>query len=102
MPSKIYIISDMEFDYCIEGGNSIPLFNAMKKKYENYGYRLPDVIFWNVNSRQSNMPVTMSETGTALISGFSPSVFDMAVSGEITPVKIMEKVISSERYVKIV
>lgn len=102
IPSKIYIISDMEFDCCIVGGNSIPLFNAMKKKYKNYGYRLPDVIFWNVNSRHSNMPVTMSETGTALISGFSPVVFDMAVSGEVTPVKIMENVISSERYAKIV
>ncbi|MDE6093049.1 MAG: DUF2828 family protein, partial [Ruminococcus sp.] len=59
MPSKLYIISDMEVDYCIEGGNSTPLFNAMKKKYGNYGYKLPDVIFWNVASRQSNMPVTM-------------------------------------------
>lgn len=102
MPSKIYIISDMEFDCCIEGGNSTPLFNAMQKKYENYGYKLPDVIFWNVNSRQSNMPVTMSETGAALISGFSPVVFDMAVSGEVTPLKVMENVISSERYAKIV
>ncbi len=102
IPSKIYIISDMEFDCCIVGGNSIPLFNAMKKKYKNYGYRLPDVIFWNVNSRHSNMPVTMSETGTALISGFSPVVFDMAVSGEVTPLKVMENVISSERYAKIV
>lgn len=102
MPSKLYIISDMEFDYCIEGGNSTPLFNAMKKKYGNYGYKLPDVIFWNVASRQSNMPVTMSETGAALVSGFSPVIFDMAISGEITPFAIMEKIISSERYAKIV
>ncbi|MDE5771131.1 MAG: DUF2828 family protein [Ruminococcus sp.] len=102
MPSKIYIISDMEFDYCIDGGNSIPLFNTMKKKYENFGYKLPDVIFWNVASRQSNMPVAMSETGAALVSGFSPVIFDMAINGEISPLAVMENIISSERYVKIV
>lgn len=98
LPSKIYIISDMEFDCCIEGGNSIPLFDAMKKAYNKAGYKLPDIIFWNVASRHSNMPVTMSETGVALVSGFSPVVFDMAISGDISPVKIMEKVLSSERY----
>lgn len=98
LPSKIYIISDMEFDYCIEGGNSTPLFNAMKTKYENYGYKLPDVIFWNVESRQSNMPVNISDTGATLVSGFSPVVFDMAISGELSPETIMEQVLSSERY----
>lgn len=102
MPTKIYIISDMEFDSCIEDGNNAPVFDLMKNKYAHYGYRLPDIIFWNVNSSQKNMPVTMSETGAALVSGFSPVIFDMALSGEISPLKVMEKVISSERYKKIV
>lgn len=98
LPTKIYIISDMEFDSCIIGGNSMPIFDTMKKAYAERGYKLPDIVFWNVASRQSNMPVTMSETGAALVSGFSPVVFDMAIAGDISPVKIMEKVISSERY----
>lgn len=101
LPSKIYIISDMEFDGCIEGGNNSTLFNAMQMKYKNNGYRLPDVIFWNVNSRNKNIPVNMSDTGVALVSGFSPVIFDMTISGDMSPVSIMEKVISSERYEKI-
>ena len=101
MPSKIYIISDMEFDGCIEGGNNSTLFNAMQRKYKNNGYKLPDIVFWNVNSRQENMPVSMSNTGATLVSGFSPVVFDMTISGDISPSSIMEKVISSERYAKI-
>ncbi|MCM1314766.1 MAG: DUF2828 domain-containing protein [Alistipes senegalensis] len=101
LPSKIYIISDMEFDYCISGGNSLPLFETMQKKYQVNGYKLPDVVFWNVNSMQSNMPVSISETGATLVSGFSPVVFDMTISGDISPSSIMEKVISSERYAKI-
>lgn len=98
LPSKIYIISDMEFDFCIEGGNSMPIFDTMKKAYADKGYKLPDIVFWNVASRHSNMPVTMSETGVALVSGFSPVVFDMAISGDLTPLNIMEATISSERY----
>lgn len=98
LPTKIYIISDMEFDSCIIGGNNVLLFDAAKKAYAERGYKLPDIVFWNVASRHSNMPVTMSEAGVALVSGFSPVVFDMAIAGDISPVKIMEKVISSERY----
>ncbi|MDE5834185.1 MAG: DUF2828 family protein, partial [Ruminococcus sp.] len=98
LPSKIYIISDMEFDMCIEGGNSMPLFNAMKNKYKNHGYELPTVIFWNVDSRNSNIPIDISDTGATLVSGFSPVIFDMAISNELSPESIMEKVISSERY----
>ncbi|MCM1506281.1 MAG: DUF2828 domain-containing protein [Ruminococcus flavefaciens] len=101
LPSKIYIISDMEFDYCIDGGNNDTLFHIMQRKYNKNGYNLPDVVFWNVASRHSNMPVSMSETGVALVSGFSQSVFDMTISGELSPVAVMEKVLSSERYAKI-
>ena len=98
MPSRLYIISDMEFDWCIEGGSDLTLFEAMKKKYARFGYVLPDIIFWNVNSRQQNVPVRFSETGAALVSGASPSVFDMVKSGEITPELIMNSIIYSERY----
>ena len=98
LSSRIYIISDMEFDCCIDGGNNFTVFEAMKRKYARYGYKLPDVIFWNVNSRSSNMPVTMSETGCALVSGFSPAIFDMIKEGSISPEKIMNDIIYSERY----
>ena len=98
MPSRLYIISDMEFDYCIEGGNSLTLFEAMKRKYARFGYALPDIIFWNVNSGQQNVPVRFSDTGAALVSGASPSVFDMVKGGEISPEIIMNSIICSERY----
>lgn len=98
MPKRLYIISDMEFDYCVEGGNSLTLFEAMKKKYESYGYRLPEIVFWNVNSRQSNIPVTMTQTGAALVSGATPAIFDMVRSGDISPQKVMNDIIYSERY----
>ena len=98
MPSKLYIISDMQFDSCIIGGNSEPMFREMRKLYRKHGYELPEVIFWNVNSRCDAVPVTRSETGAALVSGYSPAVFDMVMGGECSPEAVMNKILSSERY----
>lgn len=97
MPERLYIISDMEFD-CVEGGNDDTLFDTMKALYAEYGYKLPEVVFWNVNSMGENFPVKMSDTGAVLVSGFSPAIFDMMTGGEITPEAVMNSVIESERY----
>lgn len=101
LPARLYIISDMEFDCCVEGGNNFTIFEAMKRKYARFGYKLPEIIFWNVNSCHRNMPVQRSETGAALISGFSPVLFDMVMEGDISPEIIMESIINSERYAKV-
>ena len=101
MPSKIYIISDMQFDSCIIGGNDEPLFIKMRKLYNKQGYSLPDIVFWNVNSRSEGIPVTRSETGAALVSGYSPTVFNMVIGGECSPEAVMNKVLESERYASI-
>lgn len=101
LPERVYIISDMEFDYCIMGGNDLTLFTAMRKKFRHHGYKLPDIVFWNVNARNDNFPVTMSETGAALVSGFSPAIFDMIAGGDISPEIVMNSVIESERYKQI-
>ena len=98
MPEKLVIISDMEFDRCIIGGNDQTLFAKMRKLYTYYGYRLPEIVFWDVASRQQNIPVTFSETGAALVSGASPSVFDMITGGTISPEIIMNRIIESPRY----
>lgn len=101
LPERIYIISDMEFDRCIIGGNDLTMFAAMRKRYAHHGYTLPEVVFWNVSCRHENFPVSMSETGAALVSGFSPAIFDMIASGEISPEIVMNSVIESERYKQI-
>ncbi len=101
MPSKLYIISDMQFDCCVVGGNDDVLFKAMRKLYNKYGYDLPEIVFWNVNARCDAMPVTRSETGAALVSGYTPAVFDMVMGGEIAPEAVMDKILASKRYAAI-
>lgn len=101
MPTKLYIISDMEFDCCAKD-SSLSNFEHAKKIYREAGYVLPDVVFWNVASRSRQQPVTKNEQGVALVSGCNPRLFSMVASGDLNPYAFMLKVVESERYAKIV
>ena len=100
MPSKLYIISDMEFDWCA-GGSDKTVFENAAERYAQYGFRLPQVIFWNVNSRNRQQPVKMNDQGVALVSGISPQIFQMLKEGTLEPYKFMMSVLMSERYERI-
>ncbi len=100
LPARLIIISDMEFDYCIDDA-STDNFNNAKKKYERCGYKLPQVVFWNVASRNRQQPVTQNEQGVMLVSGAAPRLFSMVAGGNVSPFAFMNEVLSSERYAKI-
>jgi hypothetical protein len=110
MPTKILILSDMEFD---EANNPrvewetkhVPTKwnptaqEMIEQKYVDAGYKMPSIVYWNIQSRGNNIPVAFDKTGTALISGFSPSILKSVVKGEITsPQGIMDETIMSSRY----
>jgi len=101
LPAKIVIVSDMEFDSCAENA-SLTNFQNAKRKFEAAGYKLPDVVFWNVASRNRQQPVTKNEQGVALVSGCTPRLFSMIASGTMNPYAFMLEVVESERYAKIV
>lgn len=103
LPKKLYIVSDMEFDYCTEDA-SLTNFEYAKKQFEEAGYHLPEVVFWNVASRNRQQPVSLNEQGVALVSGCTPRLFSMIAEGNVsimTPYQIMLDVLGSERYEKI-
>ena len=100
IPEKLYIISDMEFDYCANHGE-MSNFEYAKKEFAKYGYRLPQIIFWNVESRNRQQPVTKNEQGVALVSGTSPQIFSMLSEGILDPYSFMLETLSSERYERI-
>ena len=97
MPSKLYIVSDMEFDSCILDGDMTNLEYA-RTLFQNHGYVLPEIVFWNVASRNRQQPVTKNEAGVALVSGCTPRLFSMAAGGSLSPYAAMMEVVQSERY----
>lgn len=109
MPTKILILSDMEFDTCVTAGTggrayggapvSVSAMEMIEKEYAAAGYKAPQVVFWNLSGRAGNSPVTYNKVGTALVSGFSPSIVRSVLGGEeMTPISIMLKTVMVERY----
>lgn len=77
-------------------------FENAKEKFKKYGYKLPEVVFWNAASRNRHQLVTMNEQGAALVSGVTPRIFSMIAGGNLSPYTFMHEVLESERYAKIV
>ena len=103
LPSKLIIISDMEFDCCVRNANK-SIFKNAKERFEKYGYKLPEIVFWNVNSRNRQQPVTENEQGVILVSGCTPRLFSRVAGSDVsgmTPYQFMLEVLESERYQKI-
>lgn len=104
LPKNILIISDMEFNSCARcnyGSVNKTLFNTIAQKYARAGYKMPRLVFWNVNSRTGTIPVKENELGVALVSGFSVNVAKMVMSGKTDPFECLLEAINSERYAPI-
>lgn len=100
IPKVIYIISDMEFD-SVRGGSRETNYEAAKRKFNAAGFELPHVVFWNVASRNNNVPTTAAATNVTLVSGLSQSTFRYVLEGK-TPVQSMLDILNGERYQQIV
>ena len=100
MPSKLYVISDMEFDTCAQDAE-ITNFEHAKAEYARFGYQLPQIVFWNVASRHRQQPVTKNEQGVALVSGCRPQIFSMLSKDMLDPYSYMLTVLSAARYERI-
>jgi Domain of unknown function (DUF2828) len=97
---KLYIVSDMQFNHCVDGAEK-HIFKNMEDKYNEHGYDMPNIVFWNVNS-YGNTPMTMNEVGVQLVSGFSPSIMAQLLNADgKTPYDFMLDVIDSERYAEV-
>lgn len=81
LPEKLFIISDMEFNSC-EGWRGTPYttMEIIERKFNAYGYKVPKLVFWNVNSIQNNIPKT--DDGVQLVSGANPIIFENLLKGK--------------------
>jgi hypothetical protein len=99
MPDSILILSDMQFDYCVRNDDSA--LQMIKRKYHEAGYKMPQVIFWNLTARAENTPVKTNDKGVALVSGFSPAIMAVVLGAdpeEFTPYNMMLRTIMNDRY----
>ena len=112
MPERIYIFSDMQFDKCVTVDNKRnsswyscyyasqskidTMMEAEKKRWARYGYKLPSVVFWNVNAAfKNNIPAIGEDF--SYVSGFSPVMIETILSGK-DGIDLMLEKLNSERY----
>lgn len=107
MPKNLLILSDMEFDrgVTISNYNSRDfnaccktLFDEINQKFNEKGYKMPRIVFWNICSRTNTVPIQENENGVALISGFSPTIASMVFSAKLDPYEVLVEKLNSERY----
>ena len=93
LPSHILLISDMEFDDGVmsKGGTN---FAGWKKAFEDKGYHLPKIIFWNVAGDTRGIPAIASDD-VVMVSGFSNNIFESIINIEdFSPVEVMINTLS--------
>jgi len=104
LPSRITIISDMEFDSATSQGwrdtssKKETLMKIIAKKYEAAGYTMPRLIFWNVCARNKQFPMTI-EHGIQFVSGHSPAIFEAITKGQyLDPIDLVMQTLNKPRY----
>lgn len=135
IPSKLYIISDMQFNeaqgYCDSSYYSYsywyntkpkpkPFMQIMRKKFEDAGYKMPVLIYWNVRASKCGMfHEKFDGEDIAMVSGYSASLFKSIIEGttyeetvdskgnvtvkeKVDPVTVMLTTLNSERYSRVV
>jgi len=99
MPSMILILSDMEFNQGTRGNWNKTAQEIFESKYADAGYKMPKIVYWNIQSRNDNFPVKFNDDGAALVSGFSPSLLTNLLSGkDLSPISMMLEIVNTERY----
>lgn len=98
LPDTILIVSDMEFDYAVYGNPMKKLFNNISERWDAAGYKMPKLVFWNVNSRTEAIPMTQNANGVILVSGFSAAICKTVLSNETDPYLALVNTLMNERY----
>lgn len=100
MPAAIVVISDMEIDpYFRENSyRSTDFVVAMERKYNSFGYKLPKLILWNVESRKDTF--LTKNKNVLLVSGQSAATFKhlMQDLSGVSAYELMLKVLNGEAY----
>lgn len=101
MPKALVVISDMEIDKYMRPGRHWDFLDVMRKRFANYGYKLPKIVMWNVNARKDTV-LSQSED-VIFISGQSASSFKSLCQNldGITAYDLMLQVLNGKAYEKV-
>lgn len=98
MPKSIIVISDGEID-SLTRQTKWGFVDEMRSRFAEAGYIMPNLVLWNVESRQDVFHASQKTYGVQMCSGQSASVFLSLIRNVGTdPYEYMLKVLNDERY----
>ena len=117
MPKTLYIFSDMEFNSCMSygpvtygrwsNGHSLGSEDAINtvietqmRKWRQYGYTTPRVIFWNLDARSPEGNIPAIGDKFSYVSGFSMNMVEQSLGGK-DGISLMFEKLDSPRYAPI-
>lgn len=101
MPKALIVISDMEIDPFFRG-QGLDFLETMINIYQENGYELPKVIFYNVEARANTFHAKSNNPYVQFYSGYSASTFKSIVDNiTMTAYEAMEATLKNERYDKV-
>jgi len=103
----LIVFTDMQFNQ--NGGMTDDgwktIYDQVSDSFKEKGYKLPHITFWNLRGSAAGFPVKENKVGVSLLSGFSPSLLKLLISGDqgsspdkLTPAHMLEKAMKDERY----
>jgi len=97
MPNVILVITDGQFD---AGGCGFQLsaHERIEQKYKNAGYKMPHIVYWNVNVNKATFPA-LTNKYTTLVSGYSASVLKSVFNVVNNPnIDVVQAILDTGRY----
>lgn len=105
IPSYLMILSDMEFDVArgaqgyfdwderkyVAGVDRDTLFATIRKKWNDAGYDLPTLVFWQLNGARTIYPEIDAKNGIIFLSGFSTNELELVMAGKYENVEQVTK-----------
>ena len=94
---NLLVLSDMQFDVASRSTDSWTVMHErIVRKFNNLGMELegvkwdaPLIFYWNLRGDTTGTPVNSNTEGTAMLSGFSPSLLQLILSGDF-PVEVID------------
>ena len=99
----LIVLSDMQINSASTEFNNETMIEMMERKYNQAGYTLPHIVFWNLRTT-NGFPVLSSKKNTTMMSGFSPVLLNefmnkgLQALQEFTPWYQLVHILKNERY----
>ena len=101
MVKRLFVFSDMQFD-AAQGAEEDPgawLTNhdAIARAYEEAGYDMPEIVYWNLAGELETTPVEAERKGVALMSGYSPAMMKVFMGEDVEETPDDDTVVVDEK-----